>query len=93
MRLTSMKEWGSYEFATSIKIFGACAILDEGYRRWLARKPPHYNVLTGFVPSSIVCRLSHGHRCLPAGDSTPMMPPPTFIEPGTDPIFVTYLDG
>jgi hypothetical protein len=36
-------------------------------------------------PSSQVCWLSHDHRCLPSGDSTQMMPQPTFIENGTDP--------
>ena len=28
--------------------------------------------------------LSHNHRCLPPGDSTPMIPQSTFIENGTD---------
>jgi hypothetical protein len=29
---------------------------------------------------------AHGHRCLPSGDATQMIPQPTFTENGTDPI-------
>src|SRR5215218_5898554 len=48
-------------------------------------KSPRHNALTCLVPSLMVCWLSHGHRCLPFGDSTQMMPQPTFTENGTDP--------
>ena len=40
----------------------------------LPRQSPCHNVLTGLVPSSTVGWLSQGHRCLPSGDATPMMP-------------------
>jgi hypothetical protein len=62
-----------------------CAILDEGKRRGLPRQSPRHNGLTYFFPSSKVCWLSPGHRCLPSCDFTQMMPPSTFIENGTDP--------
>jgi hypothetical protein len=39
---------------------------------------PSFSCLDGFWPS-------HGHRCLLPGDSTQMIPQPTFIENDTDP--------
>jgi hypothetical protein len=55
------------------------------------RKPPRHNVLTCLVPSSMVSRLSPGHRCLPCGDATQMIPQPTFTENGTDPTSFTLV--
>jgi hypothetical protein len=55
------------------------------------RKSPRHNGLTGLVRSWMVCWRSHGHRCVPSGDFAPMMPQPTFIENGIDPIFVTSM--
>jgi hypothetical protein len=51
----------------------------------LPRKSPRHNILTCLFPSSMVGWLSHGHRCLPSGDATQMIPLPMFIENGTDP--------
>ncbi len=51
----------------------------------LPRKSPRHNVLTCLFPSLMVCRLSHRHRRVPSGDSTRMIPQPTFTENGTDP--------
>jgi len=38
------------------------------------RKTARHSVLTRLVPSSIVSRLSQGHRCRPSGDATQMNP-------------------
>ncbi len=51
----------------------------------LPHQSPRHNVLTGLVPSSMVCWRSQGPQCLPAGHATPMMPQPPVIENGTDP--------
>jgi hypothetical protein len=50
------------------------------------RQSPRHHVLTGLVPASMVCWHSQGHRCLHSSDSTQMIPQPTFIENGTDPV-------
>jgi hypothetical protein len=55
----------------------------------LPHKCPRPTILTCLFSSSMVCWRSQGHRCRPSGDSTPMIPPPTFIENSTDPTSFT----
>jgi hypothetical protein len=66
-----------------------CAILGEGKRGWAPRESLRHHVPTGLAPSSTLCWLSQGHRWLPSGDATRMMPQPPFIEHGTDPTLFT----
>jgi hypothetical protein len=75
----------SSSFPTSGKEIGSVPFSVKGTGDGLPRQSQRYNVRTCLFPSSMDCWHSHSHRCLPAGNSTPMMPPPTFIENGTDP--------
>jgi hypothetical protein len=70
---TGVKEAGSVPFSVKENWDG------------LPRRSPRHNVSTCLVPSSMVCRLSHGHGCVSSDDATRMLPQPPFIENGTDP--------
>jgi len=70
-----------------------CAILGERNKRWRPGQPLRHTACTGLVSASMICWCSQGHRCPPAGDSTPMMPAPAFIENGTDPISLSGRNG
>ena len=70
-------KWGSVPF--SVQEIG------DG----LPCQAPRHHALARSFPSSMVRWRSHGHRCVPSGDSTPMIPQPTFTENGTAPVFFT----
>ena len=72
-------------FSTRVNNAGSVPFSVKETDNGLPRKSRRLHVLPRLVPSSIVCRLSHDHRCLPSGGATQMMPPCTFIKNGTDP--------
>jgi hypothetical protein len=72
---------------TSSRFHGSvpCSVKAIGDK--LSRQSPPHNVLTSLVRASMVCRRSHGHQCVPAGDSTPtMLRPPSSRMPQTQEI-------
>src|SRR5262249_16010386 len=75
----------SASFPTRVKDVGSVPFSVKEIGDRPLRKTPRYHVLTCLVPSSMVSCLAQGHRCLPSGDATPMIPQPTFTENGTDP--------
>jgi hypothetical protein len=60
-----------------------CSVKEKGDGR--LRKIPRHNALISLVPPSMGGWLSHGHRGLPSGDATQIIPQPPFTEHGTDP--------
>jgi nicotinamidase-related amidase len=59
---------------TASQFCGSVPFSVKEKRDGLPRQSPRHHVLTSLFLSSMVCRLSHGHRCLPSGHSTRMIP-------------------
>jgi hypothetical protein len=76
---------GSSAYGARCKPTWVCAILEEGRIVEDSPRTSRHSVPACPFLSSIVRWLPYGHRCLPTGDATPMMPQPTVIENGIDP--------
>jgi hypothetical protein len=74
---------------TSPKFPGSVPFSVKAEGDGLPHKFPRHNALICLFPSSMVSWFSHGHRWLPSGDATQMIPQPTFTENGADPILFT----